>query len=64
MRLERLTQLVTLKYYQLNTGTRVEILPNEHNSFSKCNGFYLNVERNPWQRNYLNFCKTNDIRTL
>ena len=36
MRLEGLTRLAALKYYQQNTGSRAKILPNEHNAFSQC----------------------------
>ena len=36
MQLEELTRLVALKYYQLNMGSRVEILANKHDSLSHC----------------------------
>ena len=35
IRLERLTRLVMLKYYQLNTGWRAEKLSNEFGLFSQ-----------------------------
>ena len=48
MRLEGLTHLVALKYCQLNTGNRFEILPNEHDSFLSESPANPATERKIW----------------